>query len=233
MPEVSSAALRRLPARLLAPSLPDLFFLALLLAAFTQPQGLWSLLSDGDTGWHIRTGELVLNTGRVPAADPFSFSRPGAPWFAWEWLADVVFAAAVAVARPRRRGRSRRGGAGARGHGPAGPAAAAGLRTLDRPAGGHGGSGRIAASTTWRGRMCFPSCSIPWPCGRWPKTASARAARLWLLVPLTALWVNLHGGFVAWLGTLGLLVIFCAAGANGPACGATGYWQPSAPRPAC
>ena len=34
---------------------------------------------------------------------------------------------------------------------------------------------------------------------------------MWLLVPLTALWVNLHAGFVAWLATLGLLVLFCAA----------------------
>jgi hypothetical protein len=32
---------------------------------------------------------------------------------------------------------------------------------------------------------------------------------LWLLVPMTALWTNLHGGFVAWLGTLGLLLIVC------------------------
>ena len=34
---------------------------------------------------------------------------------------------------------------------------------------------------------------------------------MWLLVPLTALWVNLHAGFVAWLATLGLLVLFCGA----------------------
>src|SRR5450759_276225 len=76
--------------RLLAPSMLDVFFSALLLAAFTHPQGLRSLLADGDTGWHIRTGELVLETGHAPAADPFSFTRPRQPWFAWEWLADVA-----------------------------------------------------------------------------------------------------------------------------------------------
>jgi hypothetical protein len=32
---------------------------------------------------------------------------------------------------------------------------------------------------------------------------------LWPLVPLTALWANLHAGFVAWLATLGLLVLVC------------------------
>ena len=47
----------------LVPSLLDVFFGALLLSAFAHPQGLRSLLSDGDTGWHIRAGELVLETG--------------------------------------------------------------------------------------------------------------------------------------------------------------------------
>lgn len=52
------------------------------------------LFRDADTGWHIRTGESILNTGHPPHADPYSFSRPGAPWFAWEWGADVVTALA-------------------------------------------------------------------------------------------------------------------------------------------
>ena len=51
-----------------------------------------ALLFDGDTGWHIRTGELILQSGTVPRLDPFSFSRPDQTWFAWEWLADVIFA---------------------------------------------------------------------------------------------------------------------------------------------
>src|ERR1035441_1148251 len=89
---VPTQSLRSQLGRLLVPSVLDVFFLALLLAAFAHPQGLRALLSDGDTGWHIRTGELVLETGHAPVADPFSFSRPGQPWFAWEWLSDVVLA---------------------------------------------------------------------------------------------------------------------------------------------
>src|SRR5260370_42169160 len=88
---VPTAAHGNLLRRWLVPSLPDVFFGALLLATVAHPQGLGSLLSDGDTGWHIRAGELILQTGRVPVADPFSFSRPQQPWFAWEWLADLVF----------------------------------------------------------------------------------------------------------------------------------------------
>ena len=74
------------------PSLLDVFFCALLFGFFLQPYGAGSLLSDGDTGWHIRTGELALQTGSIPQSDPFSFTLPRKTWFAWEWLADVIFA---------------------------------------------------------------------------------------------------------------------------------------------
>ncbi|WP_426167473.1 hypothetical protein [Sandarakinorhabdus sp. DWP1-3-1] len=48
------------------------------------------LFHDGDTGWHLATGRLILATGTVPVTDPFSFTRPGAPWVTHEWLAEVA-----------------------------------------------------------------------------------------------------------------------------------------------
>src|SRR5215475_2552993 len=92
MPFVSSTDSLRWLRRLLVPTLVDVFFCVLLVVAFTRPAGLQGLLADGDTGWHIRTGELVLDTGRVPVVDPFSFTRAGQPWFAWEWGSDIIFA---------------------------------------------------------------------------------------------------------------------------------------------
>jgi hypothetical protein len=56
-------------------------------------QGYTAFFRDSDAGWHIRTGELILKTGALPHTDPFSFSRAGQPWFAWEWLADVAVGA--------------------------------------------------------------------------------------------------------------------------------------------
>jgi hypothetical protein len=50
------------------------------------------MLGDGDTGWHVRTGEWILAHGQVPHVDVFSYTMPGQPWFAWEWLWDVGFA---------------------------------------------------------------------------------------------------------------------------------------------
>ncbi|MGC2248399.1 MAG: hypothetical protein WA609_17465, partial [Terriglobales bacterium] len=47
-------------------------------------------LADPDIGWHIRTGELMLSTHALPRTDPFSSTMHGRPWFAWEWLYDLV-----------------------------------------------------------------------------------------------------------------------------------------------
>src|SRR5262249_32681975 len=50
------------------------------------------LLGDGGTGWHIRTGQLILSTHTIPRSDPFSVSTVGRPWYAWEWLYDSLVA---------------------------------------------------------------------------------------------------------------------------------------------
>jgi len=51
-------------------------------------QGSTKLFRDSDAGWHIRIGETILATGEFPRTDPYSFTRAGQPWFAWEWLSD-------------------------------------------------------------------------------------------------------------------------------------------------
>jgi hypothetical protein len=56
-------------------------------------QGYRELFRDSDAGWHIRAGEQILATGRLPHTDPYSFTRAGQPWFAWEWGADVAVGA--------------------------------------------------------------------------------------------------------------------------------------------
>ncbi len=50
------------------------------------------LLDDGDTGWHIRTGEYILRTFSIPKADIFSFITPPPSWIAHEWLSEVIMA---------------------------------------------------------------------------------------------------------------------------------------------
>ena len=74
------------------PSLTDFAFLLPAICLFVVLKGTATLLGDADTGLHIRTGEWILAHGSVPASDPFSFTMPGEPWFAWEWGWDVLAA---------------------------------------------------------------------------------------------------------------------------------------------
>ena len=73
----------------LIPSTSDLIFV-LLLVGFAAGPLAQKLLGDAGIGWHIRTGQLILKTGAVPRVDPFSAIMGGQPWFAWEWLCDVL-----------------------------------------------------------------------------------------------------------------------------------------------
>ena len=78
--------------RFLLPSVSDLIFVLLVIGLSTGrlPQ---KLLGDAGIGWHIRTGELILATHSVPRVDSFSSTMSGKPWYAWEWLYDVLVGA--------------------------------------------------------------------------------------------------------------------------------------------
>jgi len=76
----------------LLPSLTDFAFLLPVVFLFGRMEGVKTLLSDCDTGWHIRTGEWIVSNHQVPVRDFFSFTKAGETWYAWEWLSDVLFA---------------------------------------------------------------------------------------------------------------------------------------------
>jgi hypothetical protein len=75
----------------LIPSIADVLFCAIFL--FLTFSGNPGLLADGDTGYHIRAGQYILQTLSVPKTDIFSFHTPPLPWTAHEWLSEVVMAA--------------------------------------------------------------------------------------------------------------------------------------------
>lgn len=52
-------------------------------------------LPDPDLWWSAAIGKQILATHTFPTADWHSFSAPGAPWMAYEWLGDVVTAVAA------------------------------------------------------------------------------------------------------------------------------------------
>ncbi len=199
------AALRGTAVRTwLTPSLVELFFLAIFLTLFARPAGIQAMLFDGDTGWHIRTGELVLASGQAPRVDSFSFTRAGQPWFAWEWGSDVLFAllyswrglAAVAafagitlsLAAAALFGRLLRRGDGLW------IALAATLAAVS------------ASSVHYLARPHIFSILF-YTLTLWILDEDRRAPGplVWMLAPLAALWANLHAGFVILPATLLLL----------------------------
>jgi hypothetical protein len=147
----------------------------------------------------------------VPVADPFSFTRPGQPWFAWEWLSDVIFAilwrwkgvaavaafcgivialaASILFARILARGAGLAIGLAAT----MAAVSASSIHYLARP---HVFSLLFYAIALWV-----------------VERDRAQPGRgLWLLIPLTAVWTNLHAGFIAWCVTLAILVAVSITG---------------------
>ena len=77
--------------RLTLPRLVTLLtFIALFAMAVRTPV-------DTDMYWHLRTGQFILQTRTIPAADPFSWTALGAPWVNVHWLSQVILYSAYAL----------------------------------------------------------------------------------------------------------------------------------------
>jgi len=193
--------------RALIPSLSDFFFVAVFVWLFVAGASGWkALLMDGDTGWHIRVGEYILDHRAVPTQDLFSFSRPSAPWFAWEWLTDVVYGALFRMAGLKAIVLL------------AGILIAVYATVLLRYAIWRGANTLLAAFMVL---LSIGSASVHFlarphlvtlllvPVCFWMIEADRRENNraIWLLIPITALWTNLHGGFLMLLACLAVLVV--------------------------
>jgi len=75
--------------------------LPLLVAVLLIPTVLGSsqtIFNDGDTSWHIATGQWIIDHRTIPGTDPFSFTWFGKPWVPIEWLSEVIYAFAYRLA---------------------------------------------------------------------------------------------------------------------------------------
>lgn len=82
----------------LLPGFCTVVFAVALLHVLFLSQGAQGLFRDSDTGWHVLNGETILNAGALPHADSFSYTHAGQPWFAWEWMSDVLLGGAHRIA---------------------------------------------------------------------------------------------------------------------------------------
>jgi hypothetical protein len=162
------------------------------------------LLGDGDFWFHLKTGEYIFNNHVIPRTELFSFTNYGRPWVAHGWLSGVVFYAlnlvggfnlvilffALLVTL----------------------AFWITFRRLDsHPV--------IAVSAVFLGFM-----TVLTNVGARPRvftllftsvylaildrySSREDGKRIWWLVPLMVLWVNLHGGYLIGLGLIGLTIV--------------------------
>ena len=164
-----------------------------------------ALLQDSDTYWQIAVGQWILDHHALPRVDIYSFTKAGEPWVSSSWLAQVLYATSYNLA------------------GWTGPVVLA--------------AGCIAAAfallTHILGRRVPAACAVivaiaalllskghflarphvlvlpimlAWAYGLMSASERGRAPSPWLL-PLIALWANLHGGFVFGLVLVGAFAL--------------------------
>ncbi len=200
-------------ARWLLPNLcAAVFAVALFQVLFLA--GGHALYRDSDTGWHILAGESMIATRQIPTADPYSFTRTGRPWLAWEWLSDVAFGAAHRAAGESG-GELRLDGAGLRG-----VELLAALAIALAVAGSTALALRLGANffaAAGCAALLMVVTSVHWLARPhifgWLFALAFLAAAelhrpgkrtLWMLPLLSVVWANMHGSFV--LGPAILLI---------------------------
>lgn len=160
-----------------------------------QPEDFW---------WHVRIGQMIIHNHTIPTTDSFSFTRAGEPWVNQSWLMQVVLYLAYHIGKL-----------------PLVVAVhalivTAGYTLLFRSAARYGLRTGVLATLCgialglpfWEVRprgitfLCFGLLIYLLEAHR-----QGRTRQLWWVLPLFAVWVNSHGGFVFGLGALGFYVV--------------------------
>jgi len=163
------------------------------------------LLGDTDTYWQIAVGQGILDSGAMPRVDIYSFTRPGETWISSSWLAQIIYAVSYNLV------------------GWAGPVVIASgaiaatfallAYVLERRISTiHATLVALAAMVLSaphflaRPHVLAMPVMVAWAAGLMTASERRQPPSFWLL-PLIALWANLHGGFVFGLVLAGAFAI--------------------------
>jgi hypothetical protein len=186
--------------------LVSILFVSPFFASLDVQQG-GPVMRDPDLWWHLRNAQVLLTSHHFIRQDIYSFTTVGQPWINPEWLAEIPYYLAFRVFAER-------------------GVFLVMIFAVDLIIAGalllcYRRSGQISASwlATWIavllaainigprtilfGWLCFLAEMLLLDAFRRSRD------RLWLLVPLFALWINLHG---TWLIGYGFFVLFLASG---------------------
>jgi len=170
------------------------------------------LLIDPDTQWQITVGQWISDHHAVPRTDVYSFTMRGQPWISTQWLAQVLYAQIYAW------------------FGWTGPvvlAAAASAATfallaryLVRSLGDSAALVFVAVALALtvphllaRPHVLALPIMVVW-FGELIAAADRRTAPSFWLLPLIALWANVHGGFVFGLVMVAPIALDAVMGAE-------------------
>ena len=173
------------------------------------------LLNDPDTMWHVTVGQWILDHRAVPETDVYSFTMRGQPWNSMNWLAQVLYAKAFSL------------------FGWSGPvvlaaaASAATFALLTKLLSRHlnettttvfvvAALALTAPHLLARPHVLALPVMVAWIGGLIDAADRREAPSLWLL-PLIALWANLHGGFIFGLMMVAPVALDAVVGADASA----------------
>jgi hypothetical protein len=163
------------------------------------------LLNDSDTYWQISIGQWIIDHAALPRADIYSFTKAGEPWTSSSWLSQVLFAGSYNLA------------------GWTGPVVLASAsialtfallafilgRRIPAPYAVVVTLASLVLSTPHflaRPHVLVLPVMLAWAYGLMSASERGEAPSFWLL-PLIALWANLHGGFIFGLVLAGAFAI--------------------------
>ncbi|HEY0366848.1 MAG TPA: hypothetical protein VGC73_10265, partial [Pyrinomonadaceae bacterium] len=163
-----------------------------------------SVSLDPDLWWHLKAGQQIIDTRSVPHTDDYSFTKQGSEWVAHEWLSEVIidgisrlsglvglvtiFSLIIVIALWLTYRRCD------------GRPYAAGIAILLAAA----ASSPLFGIRPQMLTLLLASIYIVLLERFDPKEQSRR---LWWLVPLMLLWVNLHAGWALGLALIGLYIV--------------------------
>ena len=178
---------------------PLAFFLMVFALAVRQ-----SAYIDPDLWWHLQAGQDIVQSQAIPKVDNYSFTKAGSEWVAHEWLSEAVmyliyrasswggllfvFSALITITLYIVYRRCE------------GQPYVAALSVLLAAASSSPLFGIRPQMITLLLAAIFIGLLT-----RYAEDGQSR--RLWWMIPLMFLWVNLHGGYVLGLGLIGLYII--------------------------
>ena len=179
-----------------------MFLIALVIFCYA-PRGI----AESDIWWHMRNARQLLQEHSFPHVDAYSFSAAGSPWMNFEWLSEVpyflafmafglrgvllVYTAVLVLIYAGVYYRCCRAGADCK------DAAVVTMGAVCL------GGVSMAPRTLLFGWLCMMGLLLA--LDRFKRTGKG----LWVLPPIFALWINLHG---SWVFGIVLLAITIAAG---------------------